>query len=1276
MNAYRTDIRLATALAVSFVLLFLVSQAVAGMAEYCAVPPAVNSGVGIKPNVLIILDNSNSMDEDFYGKAVGSYSPESKAVVAKEDLRTILKQLKGKIRAGLMTYELEHSKPSYKVNRNVIPAILYNSYYFASYDRESYCPSPPPECVEYCKTGDLNDRAICQSKCQSENSDFNVDYFDEIITHYALNSSLRNKYCELVYPKTERIKNPTDSSHYVYYKHGYPDYLYPVFSCFWGICTYTQFSYSKNYNPAEGKPWDEYSVYKTKTGTSDKFVGYSDYLYSSTLIPSDTDIALGYKDFGRRLVSIRVSKKLGYSFTWLSSASPGDGYLHVPVGDLEDSFGNTTATYNKLWDILNPLKNDPGDYMKCTLDNKNECPYIIDAGLTPTAGTFETAIKYLEGKLAPYSSPIEYRCQPTFIVYVTDGLPSVDESGKKDSASDLMSDVLNKIKALRSLQVNIGGKKYTIDVRTYVLGVALSPEGKKYLDEMAVAGGTAVEKHAYYADNPSELLKALKRIFSNVLKRASSGTSLSVMAEASRSGASMIQALFWPKRYFDSGTSASWVGTLYDLWFYLGATPDVQQIRENSDTLNETALDKLFTLKDKVVEFFFDSASNSVKIKVCDDNSGSGTLTNCKIKNFADLKTVWNAGLELWKTNPSDRRIFTDVPGLIISPIQGNFVSSNASLLKPYLETSSVSDAVNIIDWVRGNHVSGLRDREVTIGTQTHVWKLGDIVDSSPVALSVMPVNSYYKDYGDKTYYQYNYNPDGSFTHPNRGVVFVGANDGMLHAFRMGALSFPDKPGVLAKLSANGGALGSEVWAFIPKDALPYLKYLADPNYCHIYTVDLTPYLVDVSIGGPGDGPSSDKSSLSWKTVLIGGMRLGGAPYGETPCSCGLGASSYFALDVTDPEHPKVMWEFSDKHLAFTTTGPAVVHISYKGNKNKDGYWYVVFASGPDGYDGTIHQPLFLYVLDLKTGKLVHEWQLSGNKCLLPSGTKYTCDMSVVGPVDAFAGRMFDAAIDTNEDYSDDAVYFGYSYPAGSHWKGGILRLATGEKPCTDLVCSWSVSKVIGDVGPVTAKVASMINKNTHNLWLYFGEGRYFTDLDDLKAQRDLYGIKDPCFSSGTVSTSCSTSVSVDSLTDVTSNPSVNPSSIATGWYIDLAPSSEDYGAERLITDPEALTLGYVLFTTFEPTSDVCGYGGRTYVWMVNPRNGGTPESVSGTLFLQTSTGAVNKINLAENFGASKGSNGGRKLSSPIAGVPPAGTGMNVVLSPPPVNKVLQWIEK
>ena len=954
-------------------------------------------------------------------------------------------------------------------------------------------------------------------------------------------------------------------------------------------------------------------------------------------------------------------------------------------------------------------------------------------GGTPTGPAMQDIQKYFEedettiseyGNINPYdfNGHVAY-CAKNFAILMSDG-----EWNTPTTTTN--SDPIRPIDAMwkggnADLVQNLNGNQ---NVRTYSVAMFQNPhsEGTNALKWMAVYGNyddlngngypcnmkhypdtslTVTENleescnevkenssktgpYGYFeGKDPGELKTAITNVFNEIIKQVSSGTAASVVSTSEESGANILQALFWPKRYFDNGTSVNWSGTLYALWMYLGPFASSQEIRENSDTEGESTSVKNLTLKDKVIQFYTDNSTGETRITVCDDLQGNGRLTDCDNESLSYLKTVWNAGLQLWRTSPDERKIFTDVDNLTDNSTEGNFISSNASALMKYLDVDNLTLAQEIIRWTRGYYVEGLRNRIVTIGTQSHVWKLGDIIDSTPQILSVNPVNKYYEDYDDKSYYNFNYNKDGTFKHVDRGMVFVGANDGMLHAFRLGALSFPGG-GIIAQLKENGGPFGSEAWAFIPKNILPYLKYMSEKDYCHIYSVDLTPYLFDASIGDPDNpdsygSPGDKKTALSWRTILIGGLNFGGGcgdnvteaikPPNETGnVPSGIGRSSYFALDVTNPENPKVLWEFSDKDLAFTTTGPAIIHIPYKetldngteiDNNSKNGYWYVAFASGPDNYNGTVSQPLYLYIVDLKTGKLKRKIQLSGSSD------------SLLGDVDAFAGRMFDSAIDLGKNYSDDAFYFGYNYDTQNGWKGGVIRVNTLDDPN---VTHWQVSLLIKNIGPITAAVRDLEDIKNGNLWLYFGEGRYFTKNDDPSSVRNIYGVKDPCYSDGRLKNGCRTTLSLTDLDNVTDDGDADISGYK-GWFISLAPSNSGYNSERLITDPVAATTGWVFFTTFAPTGDICGSGGDTYLWVVNYNNGGAVSNITGKVFLQSSTGKISEINLSKSFGENTSSNShGRKLKNPIKGLPPgsSGGGITIILPPKPLDKTIQWLEE
>ena len=100
--------------------------------------------------------------------------------------------------------------------------------------------------------------------------------------------------------------------------------------------------------------------------------------------------------------------------------------------------------------------------------------------------------------------------------------------------------------------------------------------------------------------------------------------------------------------------------------------------------------------------------------------------------------------------------------------------------------------------------------------------------------------------------------------------------------------------------------------------------------------------IFDASINKPSDCAAGtdywncSKTSDSWRTVLIGGMRYGGACRNNgTSCSecittpiSGVGYSSYFALDITNPESPTLLWEYANPALGLSSTGPSIVRIN------------------------------------------------------------------------------------------------------------------------------------------------------------------------------------------------------------------------------------------------------------------------------------------------------------------------------------------------------------
>jgi type IV pilus assembly protein PilY1 len=817
------------------------------------------------------------------------------------------------------------------------------------------------------------------------------------------------------------------------------------------------------------------------------------------------------------------------------------------------------------------------------------------------------------------------------------------------------------------------------------------------------------------AENYDQLVAALKRVLQDLAAPAS-GTASSVLASSQGSGANLLQAIFFPMdKRFDR--EVAWTGEMQNLWYFLDPELEAETIREDSNENKEFELSS-----DRVIRFFFDNSVARTRVE------RAGTTVEIE-----DIKDIWKVGEKLWGTDPASRTIYTWAGG---APSLMSFSTGSASTLRPYLQAADDTEAGETIRYVRGEDLPNFcsvtttkqcvsnndcpsetciiknRMRAVKIGGIEKTWKLGDIVSSTPKQQTSIPLNSYHlsppSGYADTTYEEF-INDDA---YKARGMVYVGANDGMLHAFRFGVLeqiNDPDQPEKKAKLT--GTDLGKEEWAYVPRNALPYLKYLRDPSYCHLNFVDAAPYIFDASIGGAAGGT---KEKGSWRTILIGGMGLGGACRKDGVCSktttqscntdaqcpvneqclcvgnCvttprldpdnasqGLGYSSYFAFDVTDPTNPVLLWEFSDPRLGFSTSGPAIVRI---GGKDENGQWYAVFGSGPTGpidlahyqFLGNSDQRMRLFVLDLRTGSLVGQ----------PLDT---------GIDDGFAGSLINATVDTDRwsgtsggFYKDDALYFGYTKKAndGTWTDGGILRVLTKESSPG----SWEVGHVLRDTGPVTAAISKLQDrkKGREALWRYFGGGRYFyksdVTTDDPTNRRRLYGVKEPCYTAATNDIDQSCNAEAGGLVNQTTSPTETLNASAGGWHIELDGESADgiYKAERILTDPLAAFNGAVFFVSVMPSADVCGFGGQTYLWAVRYNTGGRApsDSLQGSALVQVSTGSIEQIKLATAITDDAAHKEGRRTAPGTFGVPPRGPGLTVVVNPRPVKRVLHIQEK
>ncbi len=763
--------------------------------------------------------------------------------------------------------------------------------------------------------------------------------------------------------------------------------------------------------------------------------------------------------------------------------------------------------------------------------------------------------------------------------------------------------------------------------------------------------GDGVPDTFYAAKNATEIKTAIQSAVLDILRRASSGSTVATLASRSSVSSLVIQPYFYPTYLKADGTSVNWLGFLRSFWI----DPEYN-FRE--DTVDQKVLNVAGSAIDKIFQMFFDTNINETRAVIVKD-PGS-TCTDDGYKNLNELLPVFNSACQLALRNLSSdpRNIYVNLNGSLT-----NFTETNTSLVSN-LKTvwagidTSVNDTVTqcVIRYLKGEDLSSdaacssvkfvQRPRELNIKSfcnlstdQTATWRLGDIVHSTPAVISNEPLATYHLKYNDNTYYSY---ITSSGYRSRNTYLFVGANDGMLHVFRIGTIKEQNNANTPVKLvnsPSNSGTdkIGIEEWAFIPQNAIPYLLWYGDPKYCHIYTVDYRLLLVDASVQGL---PTDTKTASSWRTLLVGVMGFGGkriivndannngvCDTGETGCQ--VFSSSMFVFDLTDwlngtASVPKLLWERNLPDETLTTSFPIVVKMRV-GDPNanvdesdKNGAWYVVIGTGPNEPEGNTFKDPKLYFFELVDnngngilGELAHEVPVMS-----------LTNMAVGDPM----------PVDVDRDYFDDVIYFGTYGLNGSSYTGGFFRLPLrkGSNYTLNLtsISSIDVSPVVNlsgfNTGPHVPPVFAapdFTKDEDGDFWVYFGTGRYLNNDDkDIQYDNYFFGIKDECWDG-----SCSTTYTRASLTDATGinvtatvtqmgeicqcdttgcamadvvldTTFTEPNEVPVGWYVNL-------GKEAVISQPIVFG-GIVDFLTLVPPQNVCDFQGKTNLYALYYKTG------------------------------------------------------------------------
>ncbi|MDZ7737241.1 MAG: PilC/PilY family type IV pilus protein [Gammaproteobacteria bacterium] len=749
----------------------------------------------------------------------------------------------------------------------------------------------------------------------------------------------------------------------------------------------------------------------------------------------------------------------------------------------------------------------------------------------------------------------------------------------------------------------------------------------------------------FFVSNPANLEDALRRVFDAILERVSSGTAASVVANEQEGTGAIFQALYDPVRTDNDENEAEWIGTLQSLFI----DPD-GRLREDSN--GNAKLDGYQT--DKVVEIFFDAGETQTKLRrftsASDDDfdpTGSVDLP------LDELDTLWNAREQLSTvTDATTQRNYTSTAdngryittwldsnhnGVVDSGEQvafaaGTFDNSNYGWLDQSHDDGTTTVAENLtitrdlVNYIRGEEIGTIgagtakeqdtRNRTLDYngdGT-TEVMRLGDIVNSTPTPVQA-PFEAFDLLAGDASYAEFRQQYA-----TRRQVVYVGGNDGMIHAFNAGFFDANTLEFKTNLTTEPAHPLGAELWAYAPKNLLPHLQWLAREDYEHVYYADLKPRVFDAKIF-----PDDSTHPNGWGTVLVVGFRLGGGTdtSGITVDSAGDGLgganssddvetkSAFVVMDVTDPEQPpEVIAELTPPDLNFTTSFPAVVLVGDPDATGADGTpnkWYLVFGSGPTNL-GTVSSAqrarLFGYDLEAMVDGDADNGRLTTGPFANDLGAE---------AANSFVGDPITADFDF--DMQAEVMYFGTVGDTDSD-EGKLFRLPVNEKTSPG---DWGPAHVFLDANQPFSAQPSVALDDNGNPWVIAGTGRFYANGDKPStATQTLYGIKDPNDLEGANTTISVSIASLFNVTDTrvfadgnvdsdgdgdadmtyeelqqcTTGQTACNGTIHQGWRRDYEADGSN-PAQRSVNRSSVLG-GVVLNTAFTPSTSQCGLEGSS----------------------------------------------------------------------------------
>jgi type IV pilus assembly protein PilY1 len=419
------------------------------------------------------------------------------------------------------------------------------------------------------------------------------------------------------------------------------------------------------------------------------------------------------------------------------------------------------------------------------------------------------------------------------------------------------------------------------------------------------------------------------------------------------------------------------------------------------------------------------------------------------------------------------------------------------------------------------------------------------------------------------------------------------------------------------------------------------LKRLAEANYStnHKYFTDGSPAIGDVCFGHTLATPCS--AATNWRTILAAGLNAGGR--------------GFYALDISDPNNPKGLWEVAGGQQALVSGAVKCLtnaeansglfsvdcNIGYSfGNpviakRAEDGKWVVFFTSGYNNVNPGSGVG-YLYMVDAQTGKILRRMTTSIG-CAVNNDPDGAC----VANIDSPSGlARINAWVDSaTTDNTAKAIY-------GGDLLGNLWRFQLDDIPAVPRYSVTRLATVQADgaaVQPITVRpdLAMVSNQRV----VFFGTGKFLGDTDKASlARQSIYAIKDTM--TGITSpqvdmvrpgpgaiTGFIKQVLTEDTTSTRTVTTPQPVNFGTdkGWFIDLPDGGTgDEAAERVSVDP-IIQLGTLVIASNVPSVETCLAGGSGWVNFLDIKSGAQiPGTTANPASVKISGSLIVGINIVK----------------------------------------------